>query len=227
MHVTLVAVDGTAERRRLHIKLPAVLGRSRRADLTIAHLLISRKHCELREHEGVVYLKDLGSLNGTFCRNHRIQRVPLLPNDRFSIGPVTLEIDYDCSSREGSSHRIDAGAASGPPPILLPEPIEPALVELDDPIESSSKPNHGTVTAPQMRQRTQRLAGFTYREADAGRSALNEYGSDKLVEADFSQLLNDQKDVSFDAPTSQSQSTEKEQKANPPETSDNPNESAT
>lgn len=45
MHATLVVVGGKTDKRRLSVKLPTILGRSRQADLKIAHSLISRKHC--------------------------------------------------------------------------------------------------------------------------------------------------------------------------------------
>lgn len=137
MHATLVVVGGTADKRQLNIELPTVLGRSKQADLRIAHSLISRKHCELREHEGIVFLTDLGSLNGTICRDRRIQRVPLMPNDRFSIGPLTFEIRYECDRQEKPAPGTSDAIADNDLPIELSDPILPVTIELDDPVEPS------------------------------------------------------------------------------------------
>ncbi|NLS96353.1 MAG: FHA domain-containing protein [Planctomycetaceae bacterium] len=137
MHATLVVVGGKADKRQLNLELPVILGRSRQADLTIVHSLISRTHCELCEQNGAVLLRDLGSLNGTFCGDRRIQSVLLMPNDRFSIGPLTFEIRYE--SGLGARKRGGAGdvrGASGTP-IELAEPIESGPVELDEAAEIS------------------------------------------------------------------------------------------
>ncbi len=137
MYATLVVVVGTADKRQLNIRLPAVLGRSRQADLTIAHDLVSRKHCELREYDGAVLLTDLGSLNGTFFRNRRIQRVSLMPHDRFSIGPLTFEIQYDPVSQDKPAIGSNAANAMNSVPIELSDGMLPVPVELDDPVEPS------------------------------------------------------------------------------------------
>ncbi len=137
MYATLVVVVGTTDKRQLNIHLPAVLGRSRQADLTIAHGLVSRKHCELREHEGAVVLTDLGSLNGTFCRDRRIQRISLMPHDRFSIGPLTFEIRYDPDPQDRPASGSNDTNAMNAVPIELSDGMLPVPVELDDPVEPS------------------------------------------------------------------------------------------
>ncbi|MFH1265802.1 MAG: FHA domain-containing protein, partial [Planctomycetota bacterium] len=64
MDAKLVIVGGKANKSQVSVKLPTVIGRSREADLTVAHPMISRKHCELYEVDGLVRIRDLGSLNG-------------------------------------------------------------------------------------------------------------------------------------------------------------------
>ena len=66
MEVKLIVVDGKSNRRQVKLKLPADIGRSRQAKLTIGHARVSRQHCQLVERNGFVVVKDLGSLNGTF-----------------------------------------------------------------------------------------------------------------------------------------------------------------
>ncbi len=133
MYATLIVVRGTADKRQLQVKLPAVLGRSRHADLTIAHALISRTHCELSVRDGAVVLRDLGSLNGTFCGDRRIQQVPLMPNDQFTVGPLTFEIRYE-PARTGALATGRSGAAAA---IELSDPILQVPLELEDPIKAS------------------------------------------------------------------------------------------
>lgn len=96
MEAKLVILSGKTNKRDVKLKLPTVIGRSREADLTVAHPMISRRHCELFEVDGFVMIKDLGSLNGTYVHGKRIaQEVLLRPNDEFTIGPLTFRIEYE------------------------------------------------------------------------------------------------------------------------------------
>jgi len=111
MEARLIIVGGKADKTEVSVKLPAIVGRSREADLTVAHPMVSRQHCELYEQNGVLMIRDLGSLNGTFVRNQRItEGVPLRPNDEFTIGPLTLRAQYDYAGE-----------------IALPPPLEPQV----------------------------------------------------------------------------------------------------
>jgi predicted component of type VI protein secretion system len=76
------------------LKLPTVIGRSREATLTIAHPMISRRHCEVYEADGLLMVRDLGSLNGTVVGGQRIKEAPLPPDGEFSIGPLTFRAQY-------------------------------------------------------------------------------------------------------------------------------------
>jgi predicted component of type VI protein secretion system len=97
MHAKLVVVGGKANKSQVSLKLPSVLGRSREADLTITHPMISRRHCEIFEVGGVLRIRDLGSLNGTFVRQKQIREAELQPNDEFTIGPLTFRVEYRLS----------------------------------------------------------------------------------------------------------------------------------
>ncbi|MCR4411468.1 MAG: FHA domain-containing protein [Thermoguttaceae bacterium] len=95
MEARLTIVGGKANKKRVTLKLPIIIGRSRDADLTIAHPMVSRQHCELFEVQGLVRVRDLGSLNGTFIGDKQITEAALRPNDEFTIGPLTFRVDYE------------------------------------------------------------------------------------------------------------------------------------
>jgi hypothetical protein len=96
MEAKLVIVGGKANKRDVLLKLPTVIGRSREADLTVAHPMVSRRHCEVFEVGGLLMLRDLGSLNGTLVGGQRITgEVALRPDDEFSVGPLTFRADYE------------------------------------------------------------------------------------------------------------------------------------
>ncbi len=103
MEARLVVVGGDAQSRQFELRLPAVIGRSRSTDVRLGHPLVSRHHCEVFEADGILMVRDLGSLNGTFVGNTRIaeQAIPIQPGEVFTVGPVSLRAEY-------------AGAASVP-----------------------------------------------------------------------------------------------------------------
>ncbi len=95
MNAKLLVVLGTSTKREVALHLPAVLGRSREADITVPHPLISRRHCEISEKDGVLMVRDLASLNGTMIGGQRIESAPLLPDAEFTIGPLTFRVRYE------------------------------------------------------------------------------------------------------------------------------------
>jgi pSer/pThr/pTyr-binding forkhead associated (FHA) protein len=92
----LIVIEGDALARQYDLQLPTIIGRSRRTDLTLGHPLVSRQHCEVFEANGVLMVRDLGSLNGTFVGQTRIaeQAMPVKPGDLLSVGPVTFQAVY-------------------------------------------------------------------------------------------------------------------------------------
>jgi predicted component of type VI protein secretion system len=94
MNATLLVVAGNTTKRKVALRLPCVLGRSREADVTVVHPLVSRRHCELSETGGLLMLRDLASLNGTMIGGRRIASAPLPPDGEFTIGPLTFRLKY-------------------------------------------------------------------------------------------------------------------------------------
>ena len=75
------------------LTLPFVIGRSREANLTIPHPMVSRRHCLIFEDRGTVRMQDLGSLNGTFRGDERVQDITLQDGDEFLIGNIRFAIN--------------------------------------------------------------------------------------------------------------------------------------
>jgi predicted component of type VI protein secretion system len=95
MDAKLVIVGGKAGKGPISLKLPTIIGRSREADLTVAHPMISRQHCKLFEVDGLLKIQDLGSLNGTFVGQEKITEADLPPQSQFTVGPLTFRVDYE------------------------------------------------------------------------------------------------------------------------------------
>lgn len=118
MHVILTVVGGKADRRQVRVKIPVMIGRSREAGLVVAHPMVSRRHCELYYDRGLVRVRDLGSLNGVYVGGRRVTDAPLPPQSEFSIGPLTLRVDYspELLAQQFARQQPAAEAKPTPPP---------------------------------------------------------------------------------------------------------------
>ncbi|WP_372367163.1 FHA domain-containing protein [Candidatus Uabimicrobium sp. HlEnr_7] len=73
---------------RKHVipKYPMFIGRDRQAYVCVPVSAVSRKHAKVFEKDGVFYIQDLGSINGTYVNGKRVlDPVPLKPGDRIKI----------------------------------------------------------------------------------------------------------------------------------------------
>jgi len=107
--VVLVMFSPEGERRDVPVKHDkVVLGRESGCDIRIPIAAVSRKHCKIEVKEGELLVSDLGSRNGTYRNESKVDDpVALFAGDRLAVGPVvfTVQIDGD------------------------PEPVEPPLLE--------------------------------------------------------------------------------------------------
>lgn len=103
MEAKLLVVAGGPKDQVVQLPLPAVIGRSREADITIPHPLVSRRHCEIvLDEEGQLQVNDLGSLNGTFVGKNRVENSQLASGDLLTIGAVTFRAVYGPQNSESS-----------------------------------------------------------------------------------------------------------------------------
>lgn len=81
---------------------PAVVGRSSDCDYQICHPLISRRHCVFYLEDGEIWVRDLGSLNGTYLNGQPIKDPqPLHNEDRLDLAFLPYEVCFPLSP-EGS-----------------------------------------------------------------------------------------------------------------------------
>lgn len=70
-----------------------VVGRSPRiCDLALNNRNVSKVHCVLVKTDGLIYIRDLGSTNGTRVNGQRVLRGALLPDDRISFSGAVYRI---------------------------------------------------------------------------------------------------------------------------------------
>jgi len=73
--------------KRVHI----VVGRSRDCDLTLDDPTVSGRHARLAWDAGKIVVEDLGSANGTFVGDERIERTQIRPGDDLRFGRASLQ----------------------------------------------------------------------------------------------------------------------------------------
>jgi len=98
----LVVVGGDAKVTEVRLKLPTIIGRGKEAGLTVPHGLVSRRHTEIFERAGKLFVRDMGSLNGTYVNNTRIEdEQPLEPNQLLTLGNITFRAVYEVEAPAG------------------------------------------------------------------------------------------------------------------------------
>jgi pSer/pThr/pTyr-binding forkhead associated (FHA) protein len=105
MDAKLVVVGGEARVTEVQLKLPTIIGRGRAAGITLPHPLVSRQHCEIYEEQGRLVVNDMGSLNGTFVGDQRINEPTfLLPGELLTVGTVTFRAAYALANGKAKGH---------------------------------------------------------------------------------------------------------------------------
>jgi predicted component of type VI protein secretion system len=98
MNVRFFVPSAKDVERSYERKLPIVVGRSDEAKFRIALDSVSRKHCEIFEKDGGVFVRDLGSTNGTLLDGELITvAVPsrVRPGGTIQVGGFAIRIEYE------------------------------------------------------------------------------------------------------------------------------------
>ncbi len=115
MVAKLIIISGDTDTTEVTLSPPAVIGRSRKADITIGHPLVSRRHCEIVAGEDNKYVvRDLGSLNGTFIGKEKIDGEAILEEgDLLTVGTVTFRADFGEAGKPAADPAESAPATGG------------------------------------------------------------------------------------------------------------------
>jgi signal transduction histidine kinase len=91
---TLFVIRGTDEGKRFELASPVVgVGRDTANVVRLHDTEVSRRHAEFRLNQGVYWLLDLGSSNGTFVNNQPVREVALQSGDRIQFGQTSMVFD--------------------------------------------------------------------------------------------------------------------------------------
>src|SRR5262245_38864695 len=115
--VTVIKGPNAGRRYPLDDKC-TVIGRQPDAGIYLESLAVSRHHAQIICEDGVYFVQDVGSSNGTYVNGHRIAgRVPLTDRDTIQIGPYEMGVVVEPPSQPSDPPqviraRVDAQASN-------------------------------------------------------------------------------------------------------------------
>ncbi|SCK44386.1 FOG: FHA domain [Variovorax sp. HW608] len=112
------------------------LGRGPRNDIVIDSPQASRVHAVITVEPAFVTIRDLGSRNGTYVNDHRIQSQMLVHDDTIRLGSYEMRF---VSGDQEFSH-VEAERVSTEPRLLLQLDLEDDPTATDLPTTSPGKP---------------------------------------------------------------------------------------
>jgi pSer/pThr/pTyr-binding forkhead associated (FHA) protein len=149
MEVALTILDysGVETGVILH-RLPAILGRDSTADVHLKDPWTSHRHCQIDQMGDVLVVRNLGSKNGIFMQDHRVDESRLLPGDQFTIGQTVITVQY----RRGTQTAISASEATRI--VAQPMSPKPETEELLYGVASNADPRGAKATPPDQKAAT-------------------------------------------------------------------------
>ena len=115
----LGVLEGAGKRFEL-LATAIVIGRDPSSDVALDDPAVSGIHAQVAEHDGSLYLRDLGSRNGTFVNRALVSVAhPLAEGDLIHVG------DTDLTFRAGVP---DPAPAATPPPVIPPAVVPPGAI---------------------------------------------------------------------------------------------------
>lgn len=96
MIAKLVMFKENGERKDFQLESETtIVGRKEDCDLRIPLAEVSRRHAQVTMRGRKVTLRDLGSANGTYVNNKRVNEVDLRAGDHVVVGPVVFTVQID------------------------------------------------------------------------------------------------------------------------------------
>ena len=142
MDARLVMFKSNGQRKDIPLsRSTVVIGRGDDCDLRVPLAAVSRRHCELNVAKDFVLAKDLGSANGTFLNDQKLNEpAKLKAGDRLAVGPVVFTLQIDGRPKDIKPPKAAAGTKAAKGPKAPKAGQEEELVELEaDVVEESDE----------------------------------------------------------------------------------------
>jgi signal transduction histidine kinase/pSer/pThr/pTyr-binding forkhead associated (FHA) protein len=114
----LRAIAGDLTGQRFPVQESLLLGRATTCTIFVPDRRVSREHARVYQHSDLLMVEDLGSHNGTFVNEQRIERTTLLPGDRLRIGSSVFLVESTQPRENSAAVRVVNDA----------NPVEPRMV---------------------------------------------------------------------------------------------------
>jgi hypothetical protein len=114
MSYRLLVNPGTPQAWEIQLK-PGTnrVGRNEENDFILNHESVSGTHCEITLSDAGIFLKDLGSTNGTFVNRAPVTEIQLQPGQHVQVAQVDMTFVADDA----------ASVMISPPPMAIPNPV--------------------------------------------------------------------------------------------------------
>ncbi|REJ74912.1 MAG: FHA domain-containing protein [Planctomycetota bacterium] len=136
MIAKLIPVDGSAP---ISITRDiTIVGRKRgHCDMVVDHQGVSKLHCAIAKTDGLLFIRDLGSTNGTKVNGQRVMRGALLPGDELAFGSMKYRVHLGPGEPEvGPDEKTEMLSVF--PIASREEPLEPQFVAAESVEQSDS-----------------------------------------------------------------------------------------
>ena len=78
----------------------ACIGRGHGNEVRIPASDVSRRHCQVKDKDGLLMAEDLESVNGTYLNGDLLTGEAVIrPGDRLEVGPVTFVVEYELTPK--------------------------------------------------------------------------------------------------------------------------------
>jgi len=98
------------------VKDRATLGRLKGNEISVSDPGISRQHARLLVQSGRLLLKDLGSANGTFLNESKVDSAEVRSGDRIRLGSIQLRVEEQEGLEEQTETALAPPGRPAPPP---------------------------------------------------------------------------------------------------------------
>src|SRR6516164_10976035 len=109
-----------------------LIGRGFANDFKIADPSVSSSHCQITVESQGIFIKDLGSTNGTFVNRAMVKESPLRSGQTIHLGGVELLFDADAAAPSSVPQPVASASAVGRPvpaigsegpTVFIPRPV--------------------------------------------------------------------------------------------------------
>lgn len=139
MIAKLIPVDGSPP--LLIIREVTLVGRKGgECDIALEHPSISKLHCAIARTDGLLFVRDLGSTNGTKVNGQRVTRGALLPGDELTFANIRFKVFLgpgETPARPDDHTEVLTIPSLGADDEFAPLPVD---LEEDDEVESDVRP---------------------------------------------------------------------------------------